>query len=77
MDHFLPNCVSAVFVPLLDGSMPRAARSRSPAVGKLDGWGLREFQVFPITWFIGLATFSGRLRMWGFGLLDARIAVMQ
>ena len=77
VDGWLP-LLPEVHLPRLTGQMlADAVHRKSVSAGGLDGWGLRELNVFPVSWVDGLArilTEVEDLGVWPDGLLDAIIA---
>ena len=69
-----------VELPRLTGSLlSEVVRKKKATAGGLDGWGWREFNVLPVSWFDGLARILSCVEdfgVWPDGLLDAYIAMI-
>ena len=69
-----------VVLPRLSGSLlAYVVRRKKVTAGGLDGWGWREFNVLPASWFDGLARILSCVEdsgIWPDGLLDAYIAMI-
>ena len=70
-----------VHLPCLTGQMLAdvVVQRKGATAGSLDGWGWREFQVLPVSWFDELARILTKvedLGVWPDGLLDAYIAMI-
>ena len=69
-----------VKLPRLSGSvLADVVRRKKVTAGGLDGWGWREFEVLPVSWFDGLARILSCVEdfgVWLVGLLDAYIAMI-
>ena len=79
VDGWLP-LLPAVHLPRLTGQMfADVVHRKGVTVGRLDGWGWREFKVLPLSWYDELARILTKvedLGVWLDGLLDAYITMI-
>ena len=71
----LTPLLGEVRLPPLSGDMLYdVVKSKKPTVGRLDGWGWREFKALPVAWYDKLASILTLIEedgVWPDGLLDA------
>ena len=78
VDGWLP-LLPVVDLPRLTGQvLYDVVHRKSSTAGSLDGWGWRELEVLPVSWYDGLARILTKVEdtgVWPDGLLDAYIAM--
>ena len=76
---WLPHFLSLSLPELTGEMLAQVVRRKGATAGSLDGWGWRELQALPVSWFDGLARILSNVEetsVWLEGLLDACIAMI-